>query len=246
MPGTLPKESDFPANVTVAIIPAPKSQKPVNILILLHGLGDTHTPFATFGTKLQLPETACISLRAPADMPFDLGGFHWGDNIMFDQNTEEMEIDTGFKKSTKLVLEDVVRKTLVKKCGYGLREIVLLGFGQGGMVAVNVAAELGLGEELGGVVSIGGPLPGNSTLPDRASKKKQTPIVICKGNRMSAINEINAQRLKDTFQFLEVVQWKRPGDGMPATKEEMMPIMQFFARRLRSMKGVPEGSIAIG
>jgi len=244
MPGRLPVLSDFPSSATLAIVPPPLSQPPTNVLILLHGLGDTHQSFKTFAERLQLPETACLSLRGIAGLPFDLEGFHWGDDMIFDQVTGDMDIDTGFKRANKVLLEDVIRETLVKKCGYKLREILLFGFGQGGMVALNVAAELG-GEELGGVVSIGGVLPEKAAVLEEG-KKSRTPAILCKGSKNSAVKASHAQRLKDTFEFVEIKEWKKTGDGMPSNRDEMMPIMQFFARRLRSTKGVPKGSVEIG
>ena len=45
---------------------------------------------------------------------------------------------------------------------------------------------------------------------------------------------------------VEYHKWDRAGDGMPRNRDEMLPIMRFFARRLRSRKGVPEGSIEVG
>jgi predicted esterase len=155
-----------------------------------------------------------------------------------------MDLDTGFKRSKKLLVEEVIQQGLIQKCGFKSREILLFGFGQGGMVALNAAAELG-SEILGGVVSIGGVLPDKAPLPE-VGKKSRTPIIVCKGNRNSAVKESNVRRLKDTFEFLEVKEWEKIGDGMPNSRDEMMPIMQFFARRLRSMKGVPKGSVEIG
>jgi hypothetical protein len=35
-----------------------------NLLVLLHGLGDTHLPFAKLGASLKLPQTATLALRA--------------------------------------------------------------------------------------------------------------------------------------------------------------------------------------
>ncbi|KAG8916516.1 hypothetical protein FRC01_003018 [Tulasnella sp. 417] len=40
-----------------------------NLLILLHGLGDTHVPFAKLGKSLKLPQTATLALRAPEHGP---------------------------------------------------------------------------------------------------------------------------------------------------------------------------------
>lgn len=86
---------------------------------------------------MNLPETACISIRGPQNL-LDLGGFHWGDDIIFDSSSGGIDADAGFKQSTQL-LQSVILTSLVEKCGYRLREIVLFGFGQGGMTALNAA-----------------------------------------------------------------------------------------------------------
>lgn len=211
--------------------------------MLLHGLGDTHAAFTKLGQQLNLPETACIALQAPTPLPFDLGGFHWGDDMIFDQNTGNMDMDTGFKTSVKLVLDSIVRKTLVEKCGYKAREVMIFGFGQGGMVALQTAAELA-GEELGGIISIGGSLSLSTPLT-ALEKKSRTPIVVCRAAKNSAVTDGAVSKLKDAFEFVEIKEWNCNADRMPANREEMMPIMQFFARRLRSLRGVPAGAVEL-
>ena len=52
-------------------------------------------------------------------------------------------------------------------------------------------------------------------------------------------------KLKRVFEHAEVKRYRKPGDAMPANRDEMMPIMQFFSRRLRSVKGVPEGAAEV-
>ena len=222
---------------------APSSQPPTNVLILLHGLGDTNEPFTKLGQQLNLPETACVAIQAPNPLPFDLGGMHWGEDMIFDSNTGEMDMDTGLKKSTHLVLDEVIREGLMEKCGYKAREIMIFGFAQGGMVGLQVAAELD-GEELGGVVSIGGPLSQSVSLK-ALEKKGKTPVLICKASKKSAVTDSATSKLKDAFEYIEIKEWKKNGDGMPSSREEMLPIMQFFARRLRSTKGVPAGSVEL-
>ncbi|ORX96224.1 phospholipase/Carboxylesterase superfamily protein [Clohesyomyces aquaticus] len=243
MPGRLPEKNDFASSISLSITPPPSSQPPTNVLILLHGLGDTHAPFTKLGQQLSLPETVSISVQAPNPLPLDLGGFHWGDDLVFDQNTGEMDVDTGFKTSTVMVLDSIIRQGLIGKCGYKAREIVLFGFAQGGMVALQAAAELG-GDELEGVVSIGGVL--SLTLPLKAlERKSRTPVLLCKGSRSSAVSDSAISKLKDAFEFVEIKEWRKVGDGMPSNREEMLPIMQFFARRLQSTRGVPAGSIEL-
>lgn len=163
--------------------------------------------------------------------------------MVFDQSTGEMDMDTGFQASTRLVLDAVIRDGLLGKCGYKAREIVVFGFGQGGMVGVQVAAAFE-GEELGGVVSVGGRLSASVALK---TKKSRTPVLVCRATRASAVTDSAVAKLKDAFEFVDVKEWrKKNGDGMPSSREEMMPIMQFFARRLRSTRGVPAGSVELG
>ena len=88
---------------------------------------------------MSLPETACISIQAPHPL-LDLGGFHWGDDIIFNSTSGGLDFDAGFKRST-LFLKDLIADVLVAKCGYKSREILFFGFGQGGMTALNVAGE---------------------------------------------------------------------------------------------------------
>ncbi|KAF2743514.1 alpha/beta-hydrolase [Sporormia fimetaria CBS 119925] len=243
MPGRLPTENDFPDSIKIGIVPPPSLQPPTNVLILLHGLGDTNASFTKLGQQLNLPETACIAVQAPNPLPFDLGGFHWGDDLIFDQQTGVMDFDTGFKKSTRLILDSVIRDSLMSKCGYKAREIIIFGFAQGGMVGLQAAAEFE-DQELGGVISIGGPL--SLTAPPKSLQKKtKTPILVCRSSKGSAITDSAMTRLKDAFEFVEIKEWKKNGDGMPSNREEMLPIMRFFARRLRSTRGVPAGSVEL-
>ncbi|MCJ1321799.1 hypothetical protein MMC15_007144 [Xylographa vitiligo] len=243
MPGRLPTTSDFSSHFDLTITPPPRSQAPVNVLILLHGLGDTNHSFTDLGKRLALPETACISLQGPTPLPFDLGGFHWGDDIVFDQATGQMDFDTGFSKITRIITS--VIEALVDKCGYQPREIVLFGFGQGGMAALATAASFDA--ELGGIVSIGGPLPTLMAASSTSPSKSKSAVLILGGSSRTLITPDAVSRLGTKFQYVEYKKWpNKLADGMPRNRDEMLPIMQFFSRRLRSRAGVPDGSVEIG
>lgn len=86
---------------------------------------------------MNLPETCCISVQGPANL-LDLDGFHWGDDIIFDSTNGGLDSDAGFKKTNE-ILKGVVEDVLVDKCGYRQREVLLMGFGQGGMAALEYA-----------------------------------------------------------------------------------------------------------
>ena len=236
----IPEQSNFPSSLVLSIIPPPVSS-PVttNVLILLHGLGDTSVSFTNLGKQLALPETTCISLQAPTPLPFELGGFHWGDDITFDQASGQMDFDTGFTKAVKVIKQEIIGDGLLKQCGYKPRDIMLFGYGQGAMAALATAASMA--EELGGVVSIGGPLPSSNA----SASPLKTPVLVLGGSSSTLITRVIVDKLKAAFQYVEYQKWNRAGDGMPLNRDEMLPIMRFFARRLRSRSGVPEGSVEI-
>ncbi|PLB45947.1 hypothetical protein P170DRAFT_458155 [Aspergillus steynii IBT 23096] len=237
MPTKTPSQSDFPSHLTLTLTPPPPStstststsstRPPPNVLILLHGLGDSAPAFTNFARALNLPEALILTLQAPSRLPLDLPGFHWGDDISFDTSTGGLDMDAGFARATKTLVHEVVRDTLVSKCGYALREILILGFGQGGMLGLLGARELA-GELAGSV-----------------GEKNRTPVLVVAGRESVAVSEGAVRRTQGVFEFVEVRRYARRDDGMPRNREEMMPVMQFFARRLRSWKGVPEGSVEI-
>lgn len=236
----LPTLADFPPSLELAITPPPSSQQTVNVLILLHGLGDSIISFNKLAKQLNLPETTCVSIQAPAPLPFDLGGFHWGDDINFDSGNGQMDFDAGFENATRIIGRDSISKVLVEKCSYPPRNIILFGLGQGGMAAFATAQSIS--EELGGVVSIGGPLP----ISLRPREKNKTPVLVLGGSSNTMITQSAVNRIKTAFANVEYHKWAKSGDGMPSNREEMLPIMKFFARRLKSRSGVPEGSVEIG
>lgn len=245
----LPTAADFPSTIQLDIIPPPQDQAPLNILLLLHGLGDTETPFSALGRRLNLPYTACISIRAPSPLPPLLTGsaapaFHWGDDLIFDQSTSELDPDAGFVKTAAALGEQVIETVLMAKCHYEPRDLMLFGFGQGAMAALHVAA-LKPDAEFAGVVSVGGRLPSSSPSPP-AGRAARTPVLVLAGSRSPQVTRSALDALKAGFQDVEYVKWAKLGDTMPASREEMMPIMRFFARRLKTRAGVPEGAIELG
>ena len=116
---------------------APNDDAPANVLVLLHGLGDKHESFTNLGKQMNLPETVCISVRGQNNL-LDLGGFHWGDDIIFDSTSGGLDADSGFKQSTEMLVK-LVNEGLIEKCGFKAREVMFFGFGQGGIAALQTA-----------------------------------------------------------------------------------------------------------
>ncbi|OAX83566.1 hypothetical protein ACJ72_02078 [Emergomyces africanus] len=249
----IPQRSDFPPSLTLSIT-APPTPRSTNILLLFHGLGDTIAPFTSFASALHLPETTCIVLQAPTPLPFELPGYHWGDDILFE--TDALDVDPGYSRSTSKIVGEIILPVLVRKLGYQAREIFIFGYAQGASVGLSVGLEIGRGaladaddggeRELGGIVAVGGVLP-LSAIKEDGKGKTRTPVLLVGGQGPgSSITDAGISRTKGNFENVEVVRWKgRRGDGMPSNREEMFPIMRFLASRLRSTSGVPEGSVEI-
>lgn len=215
---------------------------------------------------MALPETACISIRGQRGL-LDMGGFHWGDDIIFDSTSGGLDADGGFKQATAM-LKGLIEEDVIEKCGYKARDVMLFGFGQGAMAALNVAGKQAFKQrapsamahrmsvalnqnpkrtsnaELGGIISIGAPLP--SEAPAALIAKCKTPILVCAGNDETSVTSTAVDKLNRVFGSVDIKRYRRAGDVMPNSRDEMMPIMQFFSRRLRSTKGVPDGAVEVG
>lgn len=211
---------------------------------------------------MNLPGVLAISVRGTSPLPPSLLGesltsgptrhFHWGDDLNLAPHADGLDPDPGFSKAIDLVMNSLVRGTLVDKCGWERSDILLVGFGQGGSLALGLASKAREGprvEEVKenkdkqpvdtpnifkGVVSIGGALPA-STIPSVSGRgKSKTPILVCHGRSCDAVDEDAIDVLKKEFVDVREVKWKKADSTMPSNREEMLPIMQFFAERLRS------------
>lgn len=252
----LPILSDFSTSCYLSIIPSQnKNSAVINALILLHGIGDSEVPFKNFAESMALPATVGISLRAPHPIPpfltgSDTPGFRWSDDLLFDEPRNCLDGDAGFSCAIKL-LEEIVM-VLLHQCGFKERDIWFLGFGQGAMAALGLITKMerdgkASPDGFGGVVAIGAGLPKESLtwIPTEVSEKLKTPVLLCGGSNQTQVTRNTISCLKDRFGNFLYVKWEKQGDGMPRNREEMLPIMKFFAQRMRSWAGVPDGAIEL-
>ncbi|KAG6042679.1 hypothetical protein E4U39_005572 [Claviceps sp. Clav50 group G5] len=258
MPPRIPSQADLtpllPFHTTIQPPSPPEST--TTFLILLHGLGDSEAPFATFAQNMALPGVMCISVRGPSLLPASLlldtdtdaagsdtdpkpGHYHWGDDIHLDSSTGEIDPDPGFTRAHGLIMDKLVKGVLVGECGWDVSDVMVLGFGQGGSLALGMGAALvrgvGARDMFRGIVSIGGPLPmsmlsggGRRRREGKGEEKSQTHVLLCQ------VRGEEARVVEREFAHVDVVRWERQGVSMPRNREEMFPLMKFFAERLRS------------
>ncbi|KAG9255280.1 uncharacterized protein F5Z01DRAFT_45941 [Emericellopsis atlantica] len=253
MPPRVPVPSDFDAlqKTLPHTLHFPSPPESVTaILILLHGLGDTHTSFSSFAKGMNLPGFLAITVRGTTPLPAALlegqeEGWHWGDDLTVDQRTGGIDPDPGFEAARRRIMDDLVDGLLVGQLGWERGDVLFFGYGQGGSLALGMASSLrsvsrvaeatsplsSTPPSLGtfkGIVSIGGPLP-NSMIPTLSSRGKSRTRVLA-----VQFDDEELDAAKREFEQIQAVNWKRREVGMPRDREEMFPIMKFYAERLNS------------
>ncbi|KAL3664116.1 hypothetical protein V7S43_011000 [Phytophthora oleae] len=147
--------SRFPGNPRFKLVPDNTAQ---NLVIFLHGRGDSHEVFARLGEQMALPQTAVLSLRAPRELPFGLG-FTWIDDL--DANGDVIPLDTPHKQrsnslqSARDYLWSFLR-VLHDEYGWSYSRLFVFAFSQGACVAFHLAMTLPRDVRLGGVVLVAG------------------------------------------------------------------------------------------
>lgn len=254
MPPRIPTEDDFaPLSPSLSLslqYPSPR-ESTTAFLILLHGLGDSENPFASFARNLSLPGVLAIAVRGVSALPAfllpgdeDTRGFHWGDDLRLDNESSDLDPDPGFKSATTAILDRLIAGVLVHRCGWLPSDVLLFGFGQGGSLALGLASRLrsgtclsdadadaGSGSDFAtfkGVVSIGGPLPLSMVPTTSARQRSETSVLLCQ------LDDDLVDAVKEEFSHVKAVRWKRNDVAMPRNRDEALPIIQFFADRLKS------------
>ena len=254
MPPRIPTEGDFahlPPALHVALTWPDPPESTTAFLILFHGLGDQEVSFAGFAKSLALPGVMGISVRGTIPVPAAMLGeepgatprhFHWGDDLTLNPKTGDLDTDPGFARAKELVMERLVREILLDKCGWELSDILFFGFGQGGSLALGLASQLRLGPDVvdvtdgepkvdrtafKGVISIGGPLPPSMVPTVSSRSKSKTSVLLCQ------LDEEAQDYVKTEFADVTTVKWRGGDIGMPRDREEVLPMMKFFADRLR-------------
>ena len=204
------------------------------MLLLLHGFCDTDVNFASFGTKLQLPQTAVLAIRAPIPM-LDMG-FTWFDVLTSngDLSFDSADAVASLRETSDAMLPLLHR--LHQRHGYALRNIFILGYSQGGTVALSVLRSL-QDTAIGGVVSICG-APAPAPPPTLCSS---TPVLFTLGQRDSAAESKarawaefeGARGVSAAAQHdRAIVIIKDKGEAMVQAGHEARVLMQFFGKHL--------------
>ncbi|GAA5958538.1 hypothetical protein JCM8115_002498 [Rhodotorula mucilaginosa] len=210
----------------------PKDGIETNLLVLFHGLGDTAKPFAELGQSLNLPQTAVLTLQAPAQIPLlEEEAYQWWDS--FDQLGEVIQNPNPTKTLALFtrVLEYLTSPT-PQGCGWHPSRIHCFGFAQGGSCAAELALQWSrsrpAADHLGSLVCVSAPLLSHPTLSTPAATK------VCLVYRAPEERSIGVPSWRKGFQSVKEV--KLPGgrgrEGMPRGMDEWRDIMRFWSETL--------------
>lgn len=108
-----------------------------NLLILLHGLGDTAESFSSLGGTLQhtLPQTATITLQGLTRIPIlpEQAYSYWDAISPLGEIVPDSQVDPRVFLSA---FEKFVKEEVVERCGWDLRFVHLVGFAHGATAAL--------------------------------------------------------------------------------------------------------------
>ncbi|KIW54228.1 hypothetical protein PV05_06599 [Exophiala xenobiotica] len=252
----LPTSSDFPSSLK-PIIHLPPNNMPTNIILFLPGLGDNAINFSSFPRAMNLPDALTITLNPPFPLPFPLGhgpgdgdSRSWSEDLHIDTATGTLDTDpdsSSISRAVQMVAHDVIHDILITRFTYRPDHIHLFGFGQGASVALSVPLHSSLhSQSLGSAMAIGGSLPLSTSTPNTKNKNR-APILLLSGSRsaLASPNSSPLKRVKSAYEFVTFHQWKKSDDSMPKNRDEVLPMMQFWALRLKSRRGVPDDAVEI-
>lgn len=155
-----------------------------NVLILIHGRGDTSEKILKLFDRLNLPEFTCVAPQAENNAWYPKG-------FMAPMNENQPFLDNGLT-----LVKELTNKVLAT--GIKAKNLYFAGFSQGACLAVDFAARNA--QRYGGVVAFSGGLIGDTLEKDRYSRDfAGTPIYL---GASKTDSWVPASRIDESEQWL--------------------------------------------
>lgn len=204
-----------------------------NLLLLLHGLGDSDTAFFNLGKTLQktLPQTAVLTLQAPHLVPF-LQGPHWMWWQSFDRFGELLTAPNPTETVNSLI---ALLDHLITHCGWPSASIHMFGFGQGATLALETLVSWTRAHTipLGSIVSVSGelishPTTAPSSTPILQIARSATPL------KLEDTRWASHRKTSTALQVHRLPLTPQGDDEGMLRNNEWDAVMQFWSERLRN------------
>lgn len=200
-------------------------------VIWLHGLGADGHDFEPVVQMLKIPNTRFILPHAPhrpitANNGYEMPG--WYDIIAFGGNSQEDEVGI---RATQQQIEELIAQQVAR--GIPSKKIVLVGFSQGGAIALQTG--LRHTEPLAGILALSTYLALESSLAAEASlANKHIPIFMAHGTVDNVIPMSRAQRSLNALKSNDYqVDWHEYPMAHTVSMEEISDIRDFLNKILR-------------
>ncbi|KAG7386448.1 hypothetical protein PHYPSEUDO_000277 [Phytophthora pseudosyringae] len=236
--------SCFPGSPRFRLAEPDQSAPPAqNVLVFLHGRGDSHEPFARLGEQMALPQTAVVSLRAPRELPFGLG-FTWIDDLDAGGDVISPDVPHKLRSDSLREARDYVwnfLRVLHDTYGWGFSRLFVFAFSQGACVAFHLAMTLPRDVRLGGMVLVsGGAIVGPHSSTDEGAAA--TPMLQVTGAADNVYPSALAVLTRRQFKRRHAqkaaaglfTSFVRPhkGHAMIDSRGDMRHVMLFFSNHL--------------
>ncbi|PLW30889.1 hypothetical protein PCANC_00367 [Puccinia coronata f. sp. avenae] len=204
-----------------------------NLLILLHGLGDTQIPFGELARKLNLPQTAWMSLRGFERVPIlEEEAYQWWES--FDMTGSPVRDPN--PSWTLAKLEEMMERLTSDELGWRTEAIHLFGFGQGGSCVSELALQWNRSHPssapLASVVSISGPLLSLPTIPP--ANRSPTPVLLWTRRGEDVTQKWRSAFERGFHSVQHAAGPPAPHQQMPATPQEWKSILEFWSKFLKA------------
>lgn len=156
-----PKRADFPQSTNLEVVQPVTGQQIEFAIVILQDCGVVERSLEQLARILQdqYRESTYILIRCPVQSGNSIHGWASGQD------------DLDFIGTCRMLLLDIICESLIVKCGFKTRQIVVLGHGQGGTAALT-AVSLWHSIQFAGVIAIG------DTMPAGSDAKSQTPALL--------------------------------------------------------------------
>ena len=212
---------------------SPENNAPnTNLLLLLHGAGDTHRPFDKLAQTMALPQTATLSINSKTcggvDLPFGLG-HSWFQELDYATGnplpqTHSMRATT-LQHAADFLMELLLQLSTV----WAPERIFMLGYGAGATVAMEMC-RLWTGPPLGGAICVGmDGLCGKSEVS--SVNDSGTPILLL-SNDSKLMRECKEEYEVARGGKVLVETHLQAKKGMISGPSEMLVVMKFLSKRL--------------
>jgi predicted esterase len=240
---------------------APRNAHNTNLLVLLHGAGDSHGPYDKLAQTMALPQTAALSLSASCpgftELPFQLG-YTW---------FQEMDYTTGSPLSRDHAMrQSSLLSATQRLCDFiqGLTQqwiperIFLLGYGSGATVAMTTCqywCQNCKKPALGGAVCVGGgdclssiPITINKTCGSNERASQASPILLVVGGNDAGFPPSVAKTIQSKYmhdcgsgneQLVQIHVQPNKAQSMISSEEESKAVMEFLAPKLVRVQSMP-------